>query len=242
MVYKLRTVDSTSTYLKRELPDSPHGTVVTAYEQTAGRGQRGNHWESEPGKNLTFSILLRPEHIDVRSQYTISEAVAVSITEMLKGYVPDSNRLSIKWPNDIYYGDKKICGILIENTLTGNRIDRAIAGIGININQAAFLSDAPNPVSLKQLSGQEYDTDQLLSEVITLILSNMTLSESRPAEMHARYRSILWRRDGYHPYMTPGGEVFEARIVDIAPTGHLTLARRDETQSTYAFKEVIAII
>ena len=125
----------------------PHATVVSTYNQTAGRGQRGNSWESEPHKNLTFSVLLKPQHIIAREQFYISEIVSVAIVNTLRKYIIDQP-IAIKWPNDIYVNDDKICGILIENTLSGYSISQSIAGIGININQQTFLSNAPNPISL----------------------------------------------------------------------------------------------
>lgn len=242
LIHRLQQTTSTSSYLRSELPDAPHGTVVTTHTQTAGRGQRGNSWEAEPGRNLTFSVMLRPDGADARSQYAVSEAVATAIASTLRPLVDRPELLTVKWPNDIYYGDRKLCGILIENTLTGLRIDRSIAGIGINVNQTEFLSDAPNPVSLKQLTGREYDLDRLLEDTVRAILEAVDALRQGHAETHRRYLSMLWRREGLHPYSTPAGEVFMAEIADVAPTGLLTLRHADGTLSTHAFKEVTAIL
>lgn len=242
MIYWLPEVDSTNTYLKRVMPDAPHGTVVAAHTQTAGRGQRGNHWEAEPGMNLTFSVMLRPKGVSGRRQYAISEAVAVAITDTLRGYVPDRRLLTVKWPNDIYYGDRKLCGILIENSLTGTEIERSVVGAGVNVNQTVFRSEAPNPVSLKQITGQDYDIKKLLEDIADAIAEEFDAPERDLDDLHGRYLGNLWRREGFYPYKTPDGDEFEAMIADVAPTGCLTLRRRDGSQSTYAFKEVIAII
>lgn len=241
---RLDNVGSTSTYMRETMHDAPAGTVVVTRCQSAGRGQRGNSWEAEPGMNLTFSVLLRPEGIEAAGQYAISEAVAAAVTETLSPLVPDSKKLLIKWPNDIYYGDRKLCGILIENTLGGMSILRSIAGIGINVNQRKFTSDAPNPVSLWQITRIDHDLDTILGQVVTAILDNITaISTSAGREDIAmRYHDRLWRRDGLHPYRLPDGTRFMASIEGIAPTGHITLRHADDTLSTHAFKEVSSII
>lgn len=240
----LESVGSTSTYMRQTLPDAPAGTVVAAHCQSAGHGQRGNSWEAEPGMNLTFSVMLRPEGIDAASQYAVSEAVAVAIAESLSRLVPEPEKLLIKWPNDIYYGDMKLCGILIENSLSGMSILRSIAGVGININQREFRSDAPNPVSLWQITRREHDLAPLLEEVAGAITANVdAISTATGREnIGCRYRSRLWRKEGLHPYRLPDGTEFRASIESIAPTGHITLRHADGTLSTHAFKEVVAVI
>ncbi len=242
VIEKLHEVGSTSSYLRAERPDAPHGTVVSAHTQTAGRGQRGNSWEAEPGMNLTFSVMLRPDGVEARAQYSLSEAVATAIATALRRHLPDPKRLTIKWPNDIYYDDSKIAGILIENSLAGSHISKAIAGIGINVNQTRFLSDAPNPISLKQITGLSYDTGALLEEIAAAVIAAVDSLPAEAPELHELYLSMLWRRAGAHPYREPGGDPFMAEITAIAPTGHLTLRRPDGTEKTYAFKEVIALI
>jgi len=243
-IIALPRINSTSTYLRESLPDAPAGTVVVTSCQSAGRGQRGNSWEAEPGKNLTFSVLLKPHGIDASSQYAISEAVAVAITDTLEPLVPDRDALTIKWPNDIYYNDRKLCGILIENTLSGMDIVRSIAGVGINVNQHEFRSDAPNPVSLWQIDGRERDLDTLLVQVATAIIDNVEAVSSPTGHepIAHRYRKKLWRRSGLHPYSLPDGTTFMASIESVAPTGHITLRHADNTLTTHAFKEVSAII
>lgn len=238
-IVKLQVTDSTSSYLRSRLADAPHGTTVSAHTQTAGRGQRGNSWEAEPGMNLTFSMMLRPLDLEVRSQYILSEAVATAIASTLRKYVDAPERLTIKWPNDIYYDDSKLGGILIENSLSGPRVEKSIAGVGININQTTFRSDAPNPISLKQIMRQTYEIDPLLAE-ITGAIAEASLRPS--ATLHELYLSMFWRREGNYPYREPDGEPFIASIERVAPDGMLTLRRSDGTEKTYAFKEVIALI
>lgn len=240
-IIELEETASTNTYL-RGMTDAPHGTVIAARRQSAGRGQRGNTWESEPDANLTFSILVRPVGIPPVRQMAISRAVSLSIVRWLDRYLPDGMEASIKWPNDIYVGDRKICGILIEHVLTAGRIERTIIGVGININQKAFYSDAPNPVSLTQLTGLTYPLDSMLREVTADIISLVEAEDRAGGDLTATdYMSRLWRRNGFHPYRDAAGD-FTARIADVAPDGTLTLLRPDNTLSRYAFKEVTAIL
>ncbi|WP_301748249.1 biotin--[acetyl-CoA-carboxylase] ligase [uncultured Duncaniella sp.] len=149
-IIKIESTDSTSSHLAGIAEGCAHGTAVMARVQTAGRGQRGNSWEAEPGMNITLSLLLRPEGLEPARQFIISQAVSLAIVEMLDNFI-GADAVSIKWPNDIYVNDSKIAGILIENVISGSAISRSIVGVGLNVNQTEFLSDAPNPVSLKQL-------------------------------------------------------------------------------------------
>ncbi len=204
------------------------------------RGQRGNTWESEPGKNLTFSVLLRPDGLHASQQFRISQAVSLAITDTLDGFLPEGIEAKVKWPNDIYVGNRKICGILIENTLCGAAIQHSIIGIGLNINQRDFLSDAPNPVSLYQLTRKDTCINDILEGILSRILQPFTDHDT----LHHRYMSSLWRGDGqYYPYSTPDGNIFQARITSVAPTGHITLSPRPPARPlTFAFKEVSAIL
>ena len=170
MRYNLKIIDSTSAELRRRMSaeELPHGYCISADFQTAGHGQATNHWESEDGKNLLFSLLLRPSVIPASEQFIITEIVTLAIINALQDYI--RQRITIKWPNDIYVGDKKLCGILIENALCGPVIDTCIVGIGININQELFTSDAPNPISLKQLNGRDNDREEIFEEIYQNIL------------------------------------------------------------------------
>lgn len=244
-IIRLDSVTSTNTYMATLPPDTPDGTVVTVRDQTCGRGQRGNSWEAAPGKNITLSILLRPEEVEARSQFMVSEAVALGVADTVMEFLgPDAN-VKVKWPNDIYVDDRKICGILIENTLCGRKIERSIAGIGLNVNQERFLSDAPNPVSMYMLSGREFpvcDVEEALCRNV-LELTRGYLTPERFGHLHSRYCSMLWRGEGFFPYReAASGERLEAAVDSIAPTGHMTLRLTDGSLRTYAFKEVHAIL
>lgn len=201
-IIRIKETDSTNTLIKT-MSAVMHGTVVVAENQTAGRGQRGNSWEAEPGMNLTFSLLLEPEHIPARRQFAISRAVALAITDCLSHWLRNSaDDIAIKWPNDIYVGDRKICGILIENSLQGDRICRSIVGVGLNVNQTVFRSDAPNPVSMAQIAGFGFDLDTLLADVVTTILSYFNAEDCSEGTVSEReYAERLWRRNGFHRYL-----------------------------------------
>ena len=245
MRYHLKIIDSTSLELRRRMSveQLSHGYCITADFQTAGHGQATNRWESEDSKNLLFSILLRPTVIPAAEQFVITELVTLAIINALQDYI--RQQITIKWPNDIYVGDKKLCGILIENALCGPVIDTCIVGIGININQELFVSDAPNPVSLKQLNGRDNDRGEILEEIYQNILNyydyladnwqNNDIKQS----LYYEYMNNLYRRTGYHNYSTPEGERFRAEIEDIGPQGHLTLRLESGELRTFAFKEVI---
>lgn len=237
---QLDRIGSTNTYATSVADTLAHGDVVRAVEQTAGRGQRGNSWEAEPGKNLTFSLMLRPDDIEASEQFIVSESVALGVARVLGRHLP-GERLSVKWPNDIYAGDRKICGILIENAVSGRKLVRSIAGIGINVNQRQFLSDAPNPVSMLQIAGREFDPLPLLNEVVAEILSLLKSDKSYLREL---YSSMLWRGEGEHMFIDHkrGSLRFAASITGVAPSGLLTLTDTEGRQHTYAFKEVSFIM
>lgn len=244
-IHWVESAGSTNTFMASRADAIPHGTVIAATEQTAGRGQRGNSWEAEPGKNLTFSILLRPQTIKAARQFEMSMIVSIAIASALEKFVP-GKRVKIKWPNDIYIDDRKICGILIENTLMGDSIDRSIVGIGINVNQAVFRSDAPNPSSLLHYTGRELPLDPVLEAVASGILRDLAIYEAspEPEQLNRAYFSRLWRSDA--PYLWRDNirnENVYGRIARVAADGMLTLAPSDGSDPRiFAFKEIAAIL
>ena len=159
----LERVDSTNDEARRHISEIDNLSVLSALEQTKGRGQRGNRWSSQPGENLTFSLVVKDFRIKANEQSAISQATALSLVDLLSRH---EIKARIKWPNDIYAGDEKICGILIENSLKGSEIDWSIIGIGLNVNQTAFPEDLPNPTSMKLCTGNSnpYNTREILEE------------------------------------------------------------------------------
>ncbi|MDE6378210.1 MAG: biotin--[acetyl-CoA-carboxylase] ligase [Duncaniella sp.] len=246
-IVALDSVDSTSTYMARSLPDAPEGTVVTTREQSAGRGQRGNSWEAAPGLNVTMSLMLRPEGVPAREQFVISQAVALAVVDTIDPLLPAGVTASVKWPNDIYVGDRKIAGILIENVLDGTCVARSIVGLGLNVNQPRFLSDAPNPVSLFQLTGTTHDVETLTRRLAENIIAETrrALSSPREAEaLAARYFARLWRAAGWWQFRDNlRGVDMTARILSVDPMGYLTLLDREgSAERVYAFKEITFLL
>ncbi|MDD4116436.1 MAG: biotin--[acetyl-CoA-carboxylase] ligase [Massilibacteroides sp.] len=237
VIIRIRETASTNSELRKQLAEQslPEGSLIIAEHQTQGRGQVGNSWESEPGKNLTFSLVIYPDIIAANEQFLISQVTALSVKKTLSEYVED---ITVKWPNDIYWKDRKICGMLIENDLCGRNISCSICGIGININQKKFYSDAPNPVSLVQITGQKYDLEKLLSCFRHHFYDfYLQLLLDKKQSIQQSYRESLYRGKGFHTYSDEKG-IFEAEIEDVEPTGHLLLRLKNEEIRRYAFKEV----
>ena len=234
-IIHIAETDSTNRWLREKTPPLPAGEcVVIAEYQTAGKGCGSNSWESERGKNLTFSMLIHPEALPANAQFRITEVVSVALCETLELYI--NKKVEIKWPNDIYVGDRKICGILIENRLQGSTIKDAIIGIGLNVNQRVFLSDAPNPVSLYQLTGQETNRDTLLNRFLEAF---ERVSQSNTTCID--YRERLFRKGKEGLYEDETGR-FTARLTDVLSDGRLQLVDSEGQTRIYAFKEVQFII
>lgn len=242
-IVRVAVCDSTNALLGKQT-DAPHGLLVVADRQTAGRGQRGNSWEAEPGKNLTFSILLRPKTIPACRQFELSMLVALAVAKCVRDAlsgVENVPPVTVKWPNDIYIGDMKVCGLLLENTIIGSNIDRCIVGIGLNVNQRKFESDAPNPVSIINYLNKETQLQTLLEAVANAILESVDSysgAEEEVLQLCKTYKSNLWRGVGEHLFCEPEGEPFMASIVDVATNGILSLSNG----RSYAFKEVAFIL
>lgn len=212
-------------------------TTVYADFQTNGRGQRGNGWESEAGSNLLFSYVLYPTFLEVSNQFFLSQIHALALQETLAGYTHD-NAVTIKWPNDIYWHNCKLCGTLIENDWQGMHISRAITGTGINVNQETFFSDAPNPISLYQITGKKHPLHSILHEVMQRTAHYYDLlKQGNTDEIMDTYRSALYRREGLHLYQDENG-LFNATIISIESNGKLILRDESGHLRGYMFKEV----
>lgn len=240
---KVSQTASTNTYLSRLAATLPGGTVIYTPCQTAGRGQKGNSWESEDGKNLTFSLLLKRPPVKARDQFYLSEAAALAVVEALTAEAGEG--FTVKWPNDVYWRDLKVCGMLLENSLDGSDIATCIVGIGINVNQQRFVSDAPNPVSLINITGREHDLEALLRRVCSRLeaLADSLGDDSAREDLHQRYMAVLYRNDGkWYPFEDAAGHRFKAMVDGISPDGTLTLRHEDGTTHDYLFKQVRHII
>lgn len=235
----IKRTNSTNTLLRERIAQGDPPEYIYAGYQTAGRGQAGNGWESEEGKNLLCSILLPAR----KSLFELNVVTAVAVQRLL------GDAFSIKWPNDIYWEDKKIAGILIENALIGSTVQYSIAGIGLNVNQTEWHTDAPNPISLKQITGNTYDLDTLMQQLYGHVQS--ALNE----DVWDYYKAHLYRREGFWPFVerevsteptmnasSETKEQFEARIEDVLPTGEIVLRDREGQQRIYHFKQVRYVI
>lgn len=240
-IIRLAETDSTNNYLREQCAKVrlPEGSLVIADFQTAGKGQVGNSWESEAGKNLMFSFLLYPDFLPANRQFLISQIASLSVKETLEEY---TDAITVKWPNDIYWKDRKICGMLIENDLSGQLLYCSVIGIGLNINQKIFRSDAPNPVSLAQITGKTYDREEILARFLHIFFHYYSLLlQEKEEEIRASYMAALYHGDGYYSYTDETGP-FEACIHAIEPTGHLILRLRSGERRRYAFKEVATVV
>lgn len=237
IIHLVDEIDSTNNYMKSLLLKQKvkEGTIVSADFQTGGRGQRGNGWMSENGKNLLFSIVLYPDTVKANEQFLILQVVSLAVADFLRKY---TDGITIKWPNDIYWREKKICGILIENAIEGDQIKESVCGIGINLNQESFDSSLPNPVSLKQITGEYYKQSIMLGEVRELLFSYYEQLRRGEIQIIAEnYRDSLFRKTGYHLFNDNTND-FIARIKNVAPDGTLILETESGDERRFAFKEV----
>nr|MBR6146656.1 biotin--[acetyl-CoA-carboxylase] ligase [Paludibacteraceae bacterium] len=267
---------STNTWLMTHCREEDYPNLFTVYtfRQTAGRGQTGNAWESEPGKNLSFSTLVHIHTIEEASRLNLLVPLAVvRVLTKVKGQRSTAQQIvrsavqerkvkeefTIKWPNDIYWGDKKVAGLLNENVIIGNRIAYAVAGIGVNVNQEVFRSDAPNPVSLKQITGETYELEPMIDAIVAEMERLLPLLQDYEA-LKREYMAHLYRKTGFYPYVerevstaptmiaradktneekhTP----FLAEIADVDEFGRLVLRTETGELKTYHFKEIRFVI
>lgn len=236
-IVHLSAVDSTNNYANGQIRevDVPEGTVFLAYDQTAGRGQMKNFWESEPGQNLTFSLVLYPDFLEIRRQFMLSKVVTLGVYSALNKYVGD---LKIKWPNDIYVANRKLGGILIENSIMYGLLKSSVIGIGLNVNQLEFLSNAPNPVSLKMLTNQHFDCESVLTEILSGIDCYYDLLHNGAyEEIDEQFTSILYRLNERHRFRSEDG-IFEGVIIGVNEIGQLQIRETDGEVREFHFKEV----
>ena len=237
----LNEVGSTNNYANQLIvsKQAVEGTVVLTYNQKEGRGQRGNSWESEAGKNVLMSIILFPKFLAAENQFMISKIVSLALTDFIQ---KETDNVSIKWPNDLYVGDKKIAGILIENSIKGHILCSSVLGIGLNVNQEQFVSNAPNPVSLKKITGKNYDIELFATEIAALVFEYYNkLKEGETKWINSQYFDKLFRKNTWSKFRKEGLE-FEALIKGIGELGQLQLENRDGIVSEYMFKEVEYVI
>ena len=228
-----KTLESTNQYLQNLLNegiDIVDNIVVTDY-QTSGKGQGKNVWESEDGKNLLFSIALDMSFLKAENQFILTQIVSVTMINVLKKYLPEES-LSIKWPNDIYFNDKKIAGILIKNEIRGMMMGTSIIGIGLNVNQTSFNEDLPNPISMKMITGNDFELEELLS-AISYQLSTVNSQQSTVNS----YTDKLYRYKQWAFYEHEG-QVKEMMITGYDQFGRLILKEKNDREVVCDLKEI----
>ena len=243
MIYLiLDEVDSTNNYVAAHAGELADMTMVVAASQTSGRGQRGNVWESEPGANLTFTLYHEPRGLEPRRQFELSMSAALAMARYLQGFDWGAGAC-IKWPNDIYVGNRKIAGILIENSVTTASIEHTRIGIGLNVNQTEFRGDAPNPVSMAMLAGRRFDLDNVRRGVADMLERHLAAldAENAGASLVSQFESLLWRHDGKpHAFREPAsGITYQGCIIGVDATGPISIQNVSTLErKEYRFKEI----
>ncbi len=221
---ELESTDSTNNYALKLLREKQpfEGTAVRTFRQTVGRGQRQKQWESEDLSNLTFSVIYYPVFLSVTRQFQLSKAVALGVADFVKSIVK-SEKVKIKWPNDIYVGDKKVAGILIENSVSQNKISSSVIGIGLNVNQTSFSAEIPNPVSLKTITGKELDLEKCFMELcVSLEVRYMQLKGGKEKLIDDDYHSALYRLNEKREFIIENKNAI-SEIVGVNDEGKLKL-------------------
>ncbi|MCR5040376.1 MAG: biotin--[acetyl-CoA-carboxylase] ligase [Bacteroidales bacterium] len=233
----LEQTDSTNAYLQRQQSGCDiRNWVVSADGQTAGKGMGSNTWESEVGKNLTFSLALGVDFLPAGRQFLLSEAVALGLVQALDALLP-SEKLLIKWPNDIYYENRKLAGILINSTIKANMMDVSIIGIGLNVNQMQFQNWPTHPISLKQITGKTYDLQPLLEQIAVHISNKVEQLKSNPALIEQEYLKRLFRYRTWAEYEI-GGKVLQLYMKGIDEFGRLLLINKENQMLCFDIKEI----
>ncbi len=237
----LQETESTNNYANRLIlsDKAEHGSVVLAHYQKEGKGQGRNHWESEAGMNLLASIILYPRFLPAGKQFYLSKIISLALVDILSS---ETEHVTIKWPNDIYIENNKIAGILIENSVKGNYMESSVLGVGLNLNQKQFNSDAPNPVSLKQITGKHYNVEKMAELLVLSVFSwYEKLEAHQTVEIDSRYLSHLFRLNEWAGFIK-NKQYVEGRILGIGEFGQLIWEDRSGNITTSMFKEIEFVI
>ena len=235
----LAEIDSTNAYAQQMLKESrpPEGTLIRADFQRMGKGMDTNSWESDRGENLLFSIILYPLFLAIDEQFKLNQAISLGITDMVSKLLPQS-RITIKWPNDVYVGDNKICGILIQHSILGRSFDFSVVGIGLNVNQMNFHSPAPNPVSLKLVSGTTYELEDVLNQFCNSLNNRyQQLKNGMDKIINRDYLNTLYRKDQWHNFSIRGNSL-SGRITGISIYGQLLVESSEGIEYECDVKEI----
>ena len=240
-VIRLSQVESTNTYVRELSNNNPtSGTVVITACQSKGRGLQNNKWHSGDGQNVTFSLFLRDFKIDIKDIYHLNMIVALAIVDAVKTLGLNAE---IKWPNDIYIGKKKLCGILVENTLTSRSVSATIIGIGLNVNEESFPTNIPNPTSLRLETGVAFDIEDVFERILSAIdiKWDMLLSKDY-GTIKKNYIDCLFQYNKVSKYMILKKQmVVDGTIIDVDSNGLVVLAY-DDIIEAFGLKEIKYIL
>ncbi len=236
-IVKVDAIESTNTFLKEmcQQNDVENYTVVVTDNQTNGRGQMHSIWESEKDKNLTFSILIQFDDLRIDQQFYIIKIISLAIRQVLSNYLP--TKITVKWPNDILTDNKKVCGVLIENSVKKSKVYQSVVGIGLNVNQQTFRN-LPNATSMKLITNKNFDLDEILKALIKAIKKQVTLlNDKNYDEIDANYLKSLYK------YKTPSmfriiSGVFMGKIVGVSFDGRLQVELENEKTHEFNLKEI----
>lgn len=237
---KLNSVRSTNDYLKEQMKKErlPEGSVVVTQHQTSGRGQRGRKWENEKGKNLTISILFYPVFLHTDQRFLMNEVISLGLVECLTA-LETGEKFSVKWPNDIYWKNRKMAGILIENSITSEYFSSSVVGIGINVNQTVFSSEANRAVSLKGITRQDWDKEQLLEELCSRVENwYLKLKKFQWKEISKAYHEVLYLSGQWHEFSNERNKKFQGKILGVSDSGELRVKVRGKGIVQFAHREI----
>jgi len=236
----LDKVNSTNSFAFELIKQSPpaEGYLVWAKEQFAGRGQRGAVWSSEPGSNLTFSIILHPHFLPIARQFQLTKVIALGIAGFISHCLEDHTQVKIKWPNDIYVKNCKIAGILIENVLEQSTLKYSVVGIGLNVNQLNFDPLLPNPTSLKLLTGKDFKPEDCLVQLCSFIEKwYLDLRTTNYSQIDGAYHNLLYRK-GIWSDFNLRGEKIRGEIEGVNAAGHLIVKKKNAENDSYDTIEI----
>jgi len=242
LIVKLDAINSTNTYLKGWAKENTavQWAVVVAKSQTAGKGQQNESWQSESGKNLTFSILYRFDNLPLSQQFHLNCAISLSLYDTLLPIIGKS--LTVKWPNDIMSDNKKLGGILIENTVKKGNITQSVIGVGLNVNQINFPNDLPNATSLGMISKKTYDLDKLLQSILESVKRRFELLEMKKYDtLNKVYQKTLFRRNVLSQF-SDGNKIFNGKIIKVTTAGKLQIELENKTVKEFYLKEIKYIL
>ena len=234
----LKTVNSTNRYLSELLSDGPQpeGAALVASFQTGGRGQAGASWVSEEGKNLLMSLVFYPSFLSIQHLFMLSKTFSLGIYDTLHELAGE--KIKIKWPNDIFYGDKKLCGMLIENSIRTYYLNHSLLGIGLNVNQEIFPGEIPNPVSLKIILEKSMDVDDCFRMICNSIERRyLQLKSGHQDQLHSDYLQALYRYEEFHEFES-NNKKFKAKITGIGDDGKIILTYQNRLMGKYDLKEL----